>query len=88
MPDSALRRRLANEEFVFLTNDTEFGELAGDYRAQVIISRLPQRLPTSPCVEIWLKALEAFFERKPDGKLFDLMPNGEILAWGNRHLQR
>jgi predicted nuclease of predicted toxin-antitoxin system len=88
MPDSAVRQRLASEELVFLTNDTEFEELAGDYRAQVIISRLPQRLPTSQRVEIWLKALEAFFARRPEGKLFDLMPNGEILAWEIRQLRR
>jgi predicted nuclease of predicted toxin-antitoxin system len=87
MPDSALRQRLASEELVFLTNDTEFEELAGDWRAQVIISRLPQRLPTSQRVEIWLKALEAFFARRPEGKLFDLMPNGEILAWEIRQLR-
>lgn len=88
MPDSALRQRLASEELVFLTNDTEFEELAGDCRAQVIISRLPQRLPTSQRVEIWLKALEAFFARMPEGKLFDLMPEGEILAWEIRQLRR
>lgn len=68
MPDSALRQRLAAEELVFLTNDTEFEDLAADYRAQVIISRLPQRLPISQRVEIWLKGLQAFFERKPAGK--------------------
>jgi predicted nuclease of predicted toxin-antitoxin system len=88
MPDSALRQRLANEELVFLTNDTEFEDLAGDCRAQVVISRLPQHLPTSQRVEIWLKALEAFFARRPEGKLFDLMPDGEILAWGHGHLRR
>lgn len=88
MPDSVLRQRLAAEELVFLTNDTEFEELAADCRAQVIISRLPQRLPTSQRVEIWLKALQAFFERKTAGKLFDLMPNGEIVAWEFKELIR
>ena len=81
MPDSALRQRLAAEELVFLPNDTEFEDSATDCRAQVIISRLPQRVPTSQRVEIWLKGLEAFFERRPVGKLFDLMPGGEIVAW-------
>lgn len=88
MPDSALRERLAAEELVFLTNDTEFESLAGDCRARVIISRLPQRLPTSLRVEIWLKALQAFVEQKPAGKLFDLMPSGEIVAWEIRSLER
>lgn len=88
MPDSVLRQRIAAEELVFLTNDTEFEELAADCRAQVIISRLPQRLPTSQRVETWLKALQDFFERKPAGKLFDLMPNGEIVAWEFKELSR
>lgn len=33
MPDSWLRQRLAAEELVFLTNDTEFEDLAADCRA-------------------------------------------------------
>jgi predicted nuclease of predicted toxin-antitoxin system len=81
VPDSVLRERLAKEALVFLTNDTEFEQLADDIRAQVIISRLPQRLPTAQRVDICMKALEAFLERKPGGRLFDLMPSGEIVAW-------
>jgi predicted nuclease of predicted toxin-antitoxin system len=88
MPDSELRERLAREELVFLTNDTEFEELAADCRAQVVISRLPQRLPTAQRVEIWLKALETFVQRKPAGRLFDLMPKGEILPGEIRNLRR
>jgi hypothetical protein len=45
MPDSALRARLAKEVLVFLTNDTEFEQLADDVRAQVIISRLRSACP-------------------------------------------
>jgi len=88
MPDAALRERLAKEALVFLTNDTEFEQLAGDIPAQVIISRLPQRLPTAQRVDIWLKALEAFLQRKPQGRLFDLMPDGEIVAWEIRPLRK
>ncbi len=80
-PDSALRERLAAEELVFLTNDAEFDNIPGDLRSQVIISRLPQRLPTARRVEIWMKALEQFAARKPPQRLFDLAPDGEILAW-------
>lgn len=32
IPDSVLRQRLAREELVFLTNDTEFEQLSGDCR--------------------------------------------------------
>lgn len=35
-----------------------------------------------------MKALEAFLERKPEGRLFDLMPSGEIVAWEIRPLPR
>ena len=87
MPDSALRERLAKETLVFLTNDAEFEQLADDIRSQVIISRLPQRLPTAQRVDIWMKGLETFLERKPEGRLFDLMPNGEIVAWEIRPLR-
>lgn len=80
-PDSALRTRLAAEELVFLTDDAEFEDIPADFRSQVIISRLPQRLPTARRVEIWMKALEQFAARKPSERLFDLMPNGEILGW-------
>lgn len=81
LPDSVLRERLAAEELVFLTNDAEFENIPADLRSQVIISRLPQRLPTARRVEIWLKALEQFAARKPAQRLFDLMPDGELLAW-------
>lgn len=79
----SLHRRLREKGY-----DTEFEQLADDIRAQVIISRLPQRLPTAQRVDIWMKALETFLERKPEGRLFDLMPSGEIVAWEIRPLPR
>lgn len=88
MPDATLRERLAKEALVFLTNDTEFERLAGDIGSQVIISRLPQRLPTAQRVDIWMKALETFLARKPEGRLFELTPGGEIVAWEIRPLPR
>lgn len=80
-PDAEIRERLAAEELVFLTHDTEFESIPADLRSQVIISRLPQRLPTRERVEIWFAALEAFEKRRPPEKLFDLQPSGEIVAW-------
>ena len=78
IPDSAIRQRLMAEELVFLTNDTEFEDLPADYRAQVVISRVPQRLPTARRVEIWF---EAFLKTKPAGRLFDLYETGKIVGW-------
>jgi hypothetical protein len=80
-PDSAIRQRLMAEELVFLTNDIEFEDHPADYRAQVVISRVPQRLPTTRRVEIWFGALEGFLKAKPAGRLFDLHENGEITEW-------
>jgi predicted nuclease of predicted toxin-antitoxin system len=81
MPDAELRQRLTQETLVFLTNDTEFEDLAAECRAQVIISRLPQRVAIAQRVDVWLKALQEFLERKPTQKLFDLLPDGRIVAW-------
>ncbi len=81
MPDSVLRARLAAEELVFLTNDTEFDDIPAASPSQVIISRLPQRLPTVRRVEIWMTALEQFVARRPGQRLFDLLPSGELVAW-------
>lgn len=88
VPDSALRARLAGEALVFLTNDTEFDDIPADSPSQVIISRLPQRLPTARRVEIWMKALDKFAARKPAQRLFDLAPDGEILAWEIKETNR
>lgn len=79
IPDTAIRARLAQEQLVFLTNDTEFVDLPMDYRAQVVISRLRQNLPTLQRVEIWLKAFHEFVKNQPPGKLFDLLETGQIV---------
>lgn len=87
IPDAAIRQRLATEELVFLTNDTEFENLAFDCRAQVIISRVPQNLPTRQRVEIWFRALEGFLAFRPAEKLFDLLETGQIVPWKVRGTQ-
>lgn len=59
-----------------------------DYAGKVIISRLPQRLPIAERVEIWFKALQRFLERESPHKLFDLLPDGQIVAWEIRQSGR
>ena len=81
LSDMAIRRCLAAEDLVFLTQDTEFEDLAIDYRAIVVISRVPQGLPIRQRVDIWVGALERFLAQRPAGKLFDLLENGEVVAW-------
>ena len=79
--DLALRERLAVEELVFLTHDTEFEDLPLRFRSRVIVSQLPQRLPIAERVEIWSRALERFVRDDPAESLFNLLPTGEIVAW-------
>ncbi len=82
-PDSDIRRRLADEDdLVFLTQDTEFEQLAAAVRATVIISRVRQSLPIAERVELWMQGLRAFLASGPEGGLFALDEAGEVLAWG------
>jgi predicted nuclease of predicted toxin-antitoxin system len=87
LPDSAIRQRLQSEDIVFLTQDTEFEDLPTEYRAIVIISRVPQGLPIQRRVDIWFNALSEFLTRRPAGKLFDLLESGEIVAWEIHELE-
>ena len=86
--DAAIRQRLAVEQLVLLTNDTEFEDLPVDYEAQVIISRVPQSLPTRRRVEVWFEALEGFVRSRPPGRLFDLFETGQIVPWKIARSQR
>ena len=79
--DSEIRRRLAKEELVFLTQDTEFETTPVDCRGAVIISRVRQSLPINRRVEIWSQAVQNFLVGKPAGELFDLLETGEIIPW-------
>jgi predicted nuclease of predicted toxin-antitoxin system len=87
LSDAVIWQRLASEELVFLTQDTEFGDLPADYPATVIISRVPQNLPIQQRVDIWAKAIQDFLGRKPSGKLFELLETGEIVSWEIREFQ-
>lgn len=84
LPDAAIRARLAAEELIFLTNDTEFEDHPRGCAAIVIISRVPQSLPTQQRVDIWLTAIEGFLTRVPTGNLFDLLEDGRIVAYQAR----
>jgi predicted nuclease of predicted toxin-antitoxin system len=88
LPDSAIRQRIAAEEMVFLTQDTEFEEMPASYRATVIISRVRQSLPIQQRVQIWFNAVQGFLVRRPAGKLFDLLETGEIIPWEVHELPR
>ena len=85
--DSELRKRLAREERILLTLDTEFEDVSADCRGQVIVSRVRQNLPISRRVDIWFKALQEFMTRQRDEKLFDLLETGQIVPWEVRKIE-
>lgn len=85
--DSELRKRLAREEIILLTQDTEFEDVTANSRGQVIISHVRQNLPIQRRVDIWFKALQEFMTRQRPEKLFDLLENGQIVPWEVRKIQ-
>lgn len=82
--DSAIRTRVASENLVLLTQDSEFEDVAEDYVGAIIISRVRQSLPIQQRTEIWFAAMEKFMSQRPPGKLFDLFETGELIAWDIR----
>ena len=85
--DSAIRKRVASEELLLLTQDAEFEDIPGNYRGTIIISRVRQSLPIKDRTAIWFGAIERFIAQRPAGKLFDLLETGEIVAWDIRHTE-
>ena len=85
--DSEIRKRLAREEMILLTQDTEFEDVPADCRGKVIISRVRQNLPIQQRVDIWFKALREFMTRQRPEKLFNLLENGKIVPWEVRKIQ-
>lgn len=78
--DSEIRQQLLAEgDPILLTQDTEFEYLARDVAAVVIISRVPQAWPLATRVEVWFRALEAFKEHSPEGRLSELLESGSLV---------
>lgn len=51
-----------------------------------MISRVPQSLPIAERVEVWSHAISAFLEQPSAGKLFELLPDGQVVEWEVRDL--
>jgi len=81
LPDHAIRQRLATEDLIFLTQDTEFLDVPESYRAAVIVSRVRQDLPIAVRVDLWFGALKRFVAGRPTGTIFELLETGEIVPW-------
>jgi len=81
MSDDAIRERISREELAFLTQDSEFEKMPLGHGGMVIISRIKQSLPIEKRTQIWFDALERFLAERPEGKLFELLETGEVVAW-------
>jgi hypothetical protein len=82
LPDTEIRRRLAVEaDLAFLTQDTEFAELPAATMATIMISRVPQAIPIAERVDMWLHAIDDFLEHPIPGRLFEILANGQVVAW-------
>jgi len=86
LPDASIRQRLVTEALLFLTQDTEFEDLAGNTKGIVMISRVPQRLPIADRVETWYNALVEFLAREHHNTLFELLETGEAVPFQIKHL--
>ena len=85
LPDDEIRRRLATEaDLVFLTQDSEFAELAAATVGIVMISRVPQAIPIARRVEPWLHAIDDFLRHPTPGRLFEVLPEGRVVDWESR----
>ncbi|MEW6473969.1 MAG: hypothetical protein AB1679_17095 [Actinomycetota bacterium] len=85
LSDTAIRAQLVSEDdLVFVTQDSEFEVLPAGTRAAVVISRIPQRLPIAERVERWARALDGFLSQRPSGHLFEILPDGQLVALEER----
>lgn len=80
IPDSAIRERVARENLLFLTQDTEFENIPADYPGTIIVSFVRQSLPIRKRTEIWFEAIERYMSNKQPGPLFELLESGDLVA--------
>ena len=81
LPDGEIRKRLQSEELLFMTQDQEFMSLPPRCRSVIVVSRVPQDLPIRVRAEIWIKAVDQYLARRPDGKLFEVLESGQLVPW-------
>ena len=79
--DAQILRRLSVEELLFLTQDSDCLGLPPGLKSVVLVSRVPQDLPTRVRVGIWLRAVTSYLREKPDGRLFEIDSQGRLQPW-------
>jgi predicted nuclease of predicted toxin-antitoxin system len=68
--DQEIFARLGREGLLFLTHDEDFVNAAPDCKASIIWSRVSQSMVINKRVEIWLNAIQQFFSKNVEGKVF------------------
>jgi len=76
--DAQILERLSVEEWLFLTQDSDFLGLPPGLKSIVLVSHVPQDIPTRTRVAIWLRAIDNFLRARPVGRLFELDAQGRV----------
>ena len=79
--DAQILERLSVEEWLFLTQDSDFLGLPPGLKSIVLVSRVPQDLPTRARVAIWIRAVDSYLRDRPAGRLFELDAQGRLHPW-------
>jgi uncharacterized protein DUF5615 len=78
--DRAIVDLLNSEDFLFLTHDQEFFDLALS-RSRAIISRVSQSLPITLRVEIRRQAIREYVSRDWSEAVFEVFDDGKLHPW-------
>ena len=79
-PDSLIADRLNSEDLLFLTQDREFLSRPLT-RSPVIVSRVTQTLSIGTRVDVWLRAIQNYFSRDWQERLFEVFDDGKLVPW-------
>ena len=83
-----IRRRLDQDDLLFLTQDTEFIMAPMPAAAWIIVSRVKQSRPVQERVEVWLRAIRSVFSKTPPSRILELMDGrttAALVRWNGPH---
>ena len=79
--DRTIRRRLEEEELLFLTQDDEFLSVSKACRATVLVSRVRQNRPIADRIRVWMRAVQEYSSRRLPQRVFEIDDDGRLLPW-------
>jgi hypothetical protein len=82
--DRELRKRVPQEEILFLTQDREFLTTNTEPFGIVLVSRVRQARPLADRIAIWDRAIRQLLARATSERLFELSDDGQLLPWSGR----